>query len=410
MHFLKQLLNHMIPRRLWCMAFLLAASACNPPPTPPSTPKRQPTTYTQPSKYVPAPSAVETTPELPTKTVKVGLLVPLTGHNAALGRAMIDATTLALYDKYAALSAVLASTRVVIVPKDTGDMPESAAQAARDAIKDGAVILLGPIFSDDVAAVAPVATEANVQVISFSNTQSVAAPGVYLFGFSPEQQTARVVAYAIEHKHKVAALLANSAFGDTVLVAAKKAAAASGTTIEPMSRYMPLARGASQAVDALKQDAHPFTALLMPETGATLDTLLSTLSGNGFTPASMQLLGTGVWDDPDVISKHSLEGALLASSSPVTTQAFLNRFRTSYGYMPPRLSSLAYDATALTITLATTGRPFTAETLTAPGGFTAPANGAFRFFKDGTSERALCVLKVHGSGYEIISPAPALFK
>jgi branched-chain amino acid transport system substrate-binding protein len=410
MGFPKQLLNCMTPRRLWCVVFLLAVSACNPPPAPPSTPKRQPMAYTQPSHYVPAPSAVPTPPELPAKIVKVGLLVPLTGRDAALGRAMIDATTLALYDKYAALSPVLAATRVVIVPKDTGDMPESAAQAARDAIKEGAVILLGPIFSDAVAAVAPVAQEANIQAISFSNTKSVAAPGVYLFGFSPEQQTARVVTYAIERKHKVAALLANTSFGNTVLEAAKKAAAASGATIEPVSRYLPLARGATQAVDALKQDAHPFTALLMPESSATLDTLISTLLGNGFTAANTQLLGTGVWDDPDVISKHSLEGALLASSSPVTTQAYLNRFRTSYGYVPPRLSSLAYDATALTITLATTGRPFTAETLTAPGGFTAPANGAFRFFKDGTSERALCVLKVHGSGYEIVSNAPNLFK
>ncbi len=352
------------------------------------------------------------TPQQPvvTNTVRVALLVPLTGRNADLGKAMQDAATLALYDKYAAISPVMASTRVEILPKDTGDTPEMAAMSAKEAIDEGAVLIIGPIFSDAVSAVAPVARKAGTQVISFSNNAAVAGPGVYTFGFSPEQQASRVVSYMLSQKKQVAALVPNTPLGQTVLNAAKNAAKAQGTMIAPVSLYLPQGVGVAGAVDALQKDQTPFNALLIPETGNTLDTLLSTLSARGINSTNTQFIGTGLWDDPATITQHSLEGALLASSPPAQTQGFVNRFRNTYGYTPPRIASLAYDAVALGVTLATSGRGFTADTLTSPGGFSGPANGIFRLRADGSTDRGLAVLQVRGGGYDVISPPPTTFK
>lgn len=370
-------------------------------------------TYTPPSQdggsSPAATQAGQPTPAV-TQVVRVGLLVPLSGRNADLGKAMQDAATLALYDKYAALSPNMASTRVEILPKDTGDSPEMAALAAEEAIKDGAVVLIGPIFSDAVQAVKPVAKRAGKQVISFSNNKNVAAPGVYTFGFSPEEQAERVISYAISQRMQVGAMVPNSPFGTTVLASAKNAAAANKASLSPVSTYMPNGMGAAQAVEALQSGETPFNALFIPEVGDTLDTLLTTLSARGLNASNTQFLGTGLWDDPAVISRHSLEGALLASSNPSATQGFINRFRNAYGYTPQRISSLAYDAVALSVTLATSGRSFDADTLTSPGGFSGPANGIFRFRKNGFTDRGLAVMRVRGGGYEVVSPPPATFR
>src|SRR5882757_6603266 len=60
----------------------------------------------------------------PAHIVKVALLVPLSGESSALGNAMVDAATLALFDKYNTMRRDEITTRLVIIPKDTGATPE----------------------------------------------------------------------------------------------------------------------------------------------------------------------------------------------------------------------------------------------------------------------------------------------
>lgn len=367
----------------------------------------------RPQVYVPEPSPQSTGPmtALPeARTVKVALLVPMTGKHAELGRAMQEAATLALYDKYAGLSAQQAAIQVAILPKDTGDSPEMAAIAAKSAIAEGAELIVGPIFSDAVPAVAAEAAEKDIQVITFSNNVAVAKPGVYVFGFTPEAQVERVIGYAISQQWQVAALTPNNPYGQKVLEIAKRRATSEEQTIAPVSLYLPQGIGVDKAADDLVKDRALFEALLLPDVGAPLDTVLAALSARGITSENTQFLGTGLWDDPAVTRQHALEGAVLASSPPQLTEAFTTRFRGVYGYMPPRIASLAYDAVALAVTFATTGRAFDAATLTNPSGYSGPANGAFRLLSDGTSERGLAVLKVVGGNFEVVSPAPARFR
>lgn len=390
------------------VALALISCAKTPPAPAPQPYQQQAYTPALPAPDANRPPVVQT--PVVTNVVKVALLVPMSGRDAALGKAMQDAATLALYDKYATLSPAMAATRVEILPKDTGDAPETAAAAAKAAIDEGAAIILGPVFSDAVRAVAPIAKAQGKQVISFSNNRAVASAGVYVFGFSPEQQTARIVSYVAKQKLQVAALVPNSPFGTTVLESAKSAAQAYGGTVSPVAMYLPRGMGAAEAAEALQKDAVPFNALFIPEVGPTLNTLLSALAARGVDGKSTQLLGTGLWDDTSVATHHDLEGALFASSPPAGVQAFVNRFRSAYGYAPPRVASLAYDAATLSVTLATSGRGFEPATLTQPGGFNAPANGAFRLRENGVSERALAILRVRAGGYEVVEPPPATFK
>jgi hypothetical protein len=153
-----------------------------------------------------------------------------------------------------------------------------------------------------------------------------------------------------------------------------------------------------------------FDSLLLPEGGQqALATILRALSTRGVTPQNVQFLGTGFWDEADLLRRTALTGAWLASSPPNLTAHFEQRFMNTYHYVPARISSLAYDAVALGVTLATSGRGFGPDALTQPAGYSGPANGIFRLRANGTVQRGLAVLEVRGADLIVIDPAPAGF-
>ena len=110
---------------------------------------------------------------------------------------------------------------------------------------------------------------------------------------------------------------------------------------------------------------------------------------------NIQLLGTGLWDNPRVFASPALQGGLYAAPDPSGFRSFAGRYRTKYGGEPVRTATLAYDAVALVAALSRTqgAQRFAPETLTNPSGF-AGIDGLFRFRADGTNERGLAVMKV----------------
>ncbi|MFZ4125475.1 MAG: penicillin-binding protein activator [Rickettsiales bacterium] len=345
--------------------------------------------------------------------VKVALLLPITGRHSDLGRALQDAATLSLFDKYATLSPEANKRRVELVPYDTGDTPEQAREAADQAAQDGVVLIIGPVFADATQAVAPVAEAAGLSVISFSNNLTVARPNIYLFGFSPEQQTKRVIDFATtQGRNQLAALVPNSAYGQAVLATARTTIAKNSGKLIADAVYSPQGVGVESSLDGVLPQGKvaAFDSMFLPEGGTPLATILRGLKNRGVQGESVKLLGTGLWDDPTLLSRVNLDGAWFATSPPQFTYAFETRFQNTYNYQPPRVASLSYDAVALAVTIVTSGRSFTPSVLTSRGGFHGPANGIFRFRKDGTSERGLAVLQVRGGSFEVISPAPVSFR
>ena len=99
------------------------------------------------------------------------------------------------------------------------------------------------------------------------------------------------------------------------------------------------------------------------------------------------------------------------AAPPLATRAgFSRRFEGVFGRPPPRLATLAYDATALAAGLARAqgGPDFGVRALTQPSGF-AGIDGIFRFRADGVVQRGLAILQIRRHGAEVIRPAPRFF-
>jgi branched-chain amino acid transport system substrate-binding protein len=123
-----------------------------------------------------------------------------------------------------------------------------------------------------------------------------------------------------------------------------------------------------------------------------------------------QLLGSGLWEDPQIFSNAALEGAWYAAPDSTGFRNFSSRYRTRYGQDPVRTATLAYDTVALVAALTKTqgAARFSEAILTNPSGFTG-IDGLFRFRPDGLNQRGLAVLRVAPAGGQTISPAPRSF-
>jgi ABC-type branched-subunit amino acid transport system substrate-binding protein len=153
----------------------------------------------------------------PPMGARVGLLLPLSGANAGLGHAMLQAAQLAVDAG--------GTPRVTLDPQDTAGTPEGAANAARQAIAAGDGMLVGPVTAPETAAAGPVATAASVPMLAFTSDPAQARPGIWTLGITPGQQVRRLVAAAqSENRSRFAAVLPDSPLGVAMADAMRRAA------------------------------------------------------------------------------------------------------------------------------------------------------------------------------------------
>jgi ABC-type branched-subunit amino acid transport system substrate-binding protein len=337
--------------------------------------------------------------------VRVGLLLPFTNGSPAtraLANAMLKAAQLALFDAK--------NPDIVLITADEGGSPETAANGARSLLAQGAEIIVGPLFSASTAAVAPIAHDRAVPVISFSTDRKVAGNGVYLLSYQPSAEVARVVAYAAAQGHKnFAALVPTTTYGERVGQDFEADVEAAGAKLTGTEKFSPTADGliapAKDAV-ATKPDA-----VMLALGGDLLRGAAPQFAADGIDNTQIKMLGTGLWYDPTLNSVPELQGAWFAAPQPGADAAFDEKYKDAFGGLPPALSTLAYDAISLVALLAP-GTPyhrFTDTALTDPNGF-AGISGIFRFNPDGTSERGLAVLAISADGFTTVDPAPTTFQ
>jgi len=372
-----------------------------------------------PPPYAP-PSAAATAPNAPPApaagAAKVAVLLPLSGANADLGRAMLEAAQLALF--------TTGSDKLTLIPRDTTGTAQGAADAARAVIADGAKLILGPLIADEAEAVKPIAAGANVNVIAFATKTQVAGGNVFLMGFLPRQEVAREVAYArAQGLSRFAALAPNTPYGHLMGDALKEIAGSGGTGVAKIEYFDPRAADASASIKRLTAGAQvagagapatakgpAFDALLLPEGGDRLKQIAGQLKNAGIDTAQVHLLGSGLWDDASIASEPALAGGWFAASPPEARRDFEGRYKGAYGHPPPRLASLAFDAAALAAALAKADNPdpFSQAAIQNPNGFTG-VDGLFRFGGDGLVQRGLAVIEVQPGGDKVVSPAPRSF-
>jgi len=298
---------------------------------------------------------------------------------------------------------------IQLLIKDDAGTAAGAQQGAQQALDEGAEIILGPLFALSVPAAAQLTRARNVPMIAFSTDSSVAGRGVYLLSFLPESQVNRIVSYvAGTGKQAFAGLLPDSAYGNVVEAAFKQEVARRGGRVVAFEKY---SADRSNAVRNVAQAlGNVDTLLLADDDGAAMVAVADALNSSGGNLKRVQLIGTGVWDNPRVSASATMQGGLYAAPDPAGFRGFSGRYRTRFGQEPVRPAALSYDAVALVAALARTQGPqrFASDVLTNPSGF-AGIDGLFRFRADGSNERGLAVMRVANGGAQTVAASPKSF-
>ncbi|MGA2818566.1 MAG: penicillin-binding protein activator [Xanthobacteraceae bacterium] len=349
------------------------------------------------------PPVPETT--LGTGQIRVALILPLSaaGNAGIAGQAMRNAAEMAL--------AEFNSPNIQLLVKDDGGSADGARLAAEQALNEGAEIILGPLFAQSVSIVGQVARSRNIPVIAFSTDANVATRGVYLLSFLPESDVARIVQYAgSTGKRSYAALIPDNPYGTVVEAAFRQDVTRRSGQIVAIEHYPHDKVGMAGPVRNVAQVAARADAIFIPDGGDAVPDVVQALVAGGVNTKKIQLLGTGLWDDPRIFSMPALDGGWYAAPDGAGYRNFSGRYAARFKQQPVRTATLAYDAVALIAALAKTqgAQRFSPEVLTNPSGFSG-IDGLFRFRADGTNERGLAVLRVTPSGAQTISPAPRSF-
>ena len=174
--------------------------------------------------------------------VRVGMILPLTQNGAPspVGVSMRNAAQMAIDD--------FAAPYITLMIQDDHSSSDGAAQAAQSELGAGAELILGPVFANDVRAVAAAAKSAGRPMIAFSTDVSVAAPGVYLLSFLIEGYADRIIQYAVSTGKKSFAIMApQSDYGNVAAARFQQDAANVNAQVVVSARYsagQPARRGA----------------------------------------------------------------------------------------------------------------------------------------------------------------------
>ncbi|MEP2030838.1 MAG: penicillin-binding protein activator [Paracoccaceae bacterium] len=344
------------------------------------------------------------------KPVPVALLVPRGSGQSGddlLARSLENAARLAIAD--------LQGAQIDLRVYDTAGNAQLAADQATLAVKDGAKIILGPVYAASANAAGLAVAGNGVNVLAFSNNTSIAGGNVFVLGPTFQNTANRLVSYAARQgKSKIVVVHSQDVAGEQGKAAIESAVRGTGASIVGSVPYQLSQQGVVAAVPNVLSAVRSANADAMFTTATTasaLPLLSQLLPEAGVSPVNTQYIGLTRWDIPSqTLALPGLQGGWFALPDPNKSNAFRARYQATYGGSPHPIGGLAYDGIAAIGALVSAGKTdaLTGAALTQSAGFQG-VNGVFRLRANGTNERGLAVATIRERQVVVIESAPSSF-
>lgn len=280
----------------------------------------------------------------------MGAFLPLSGNQAAFGRATVDGIKLAVSQINAAGG--LAGRPVHLVVRDTDSQGTEAAQIVRRLVVDDKVVaLLGEIASENSLKAAPVAAELGIPMISPGSTHAdvtKAGPGIFRVCFVDPFQGRVMSKFAASIGVAKAAVLFDPSdhYSATLAASFEEDFKARGGTICAKETYSPGASDFTLQLQAVKagQPEVIFLPAYFPQAAAIIKQARPLGIDQPF-------IGTDGWESPDflktggkAVNNCYFVSHFSAEEPSGRTKTFVAAFKNAYGTEPLALAALGYDA------------------------------------------------------------------
>lgn len=399
-------------------------------------PKPAPKTAPEPIT-IPIPAPEEDLPVISEKHhYDIAALLPLSGPSADLGQQILQGTEIALY-RYG-------KDHQNIRVYDTQGRRFTAIQAAKDAISDGADIVIGPLFSHSTAAVIPLVQDRDIPLISFSNNNALietASPStpVYILGVTPKEELRQLIEIGIFSGFENFALIApDDDYGQQIhqdmqqLLSSSPARFARAMLYDPtsidfsepvqnISDYRARRIAYKDEVQRLKDSgieddkeiqrlldyketfgSMPFDAIiLITYDDNSLRTLAAQLEYYEVEPETVQYMGLRQWQNfTNLHAEPSLRGSWFVGLDPRYTKQFDQLHQQIYQEPASFFAGLGFDAVAMLTHFESAGVDPMPLALQQRQGIQG-ATGTYRLEQDGTVSRKMSLFEITPRGVQV---------
>ncbi len=266
-------------------------------------------------------AAQTATPE----TIKIGIVIPMTGVQAAVGREISDATKLYVTQH----GDTVAGKKIELIVKDDQSVPDTAKRLAQELIVNDKVSFLGAGLTPSAMSMAPLATEAKVPtVVMVSGTSIVTERSPYYVrtSFTLGQQSGIITDWATKNGSKKAVMvLSDWAPGaEAGKVFAQNFTKGGGQILDTLK--VPLANPDFSPFLQRARDLQPDTLFVFVPAGQA-GTFARQFAERGLDKSGIKLVGPGdIVDDDDLPSTgDALIGVVTAGIYSAAHPSQLNK-------------------------------------------------------------------------------------
>ncbi len=313
--------------------------------------------------------------------------------------------------------------RTVIL--DTGGEPAEAAAGYQKLASDpGILVVLGPMLTPELEAVAPAAISYGLATFAFSQRPVPGGGPLFRFALTKEDQAQSLAQFAVQENglRRWATLHPDDAYGRDIANQFRIAVESRGGRIVADVGYDPAksdlqaeAKRLQSRIGVIENQPPPVDGVFLPDSANRLAMLVSYLTFVDLR--GVQLLGASGWDRPQELlaAGPSVEGGIFVDgffiySFRPEVRAFVDAYRDAYHSDPGTLEAYGYDAAMLVRDVLSRGAGTRREVL---GELHRPfsrrgATGVTVVTTDGRIEKGLFLLKVEdGTVRELDSEATA---
>ena len=350
------------------------------------------------------------------KPIEVALLFPSESESYEtnkLSNNLIKSARLAAQD--------LPNQNLILSVYPTSGEKKRAKYAAKTALEAGADIIIGPLFSEETAAVRETLKNTNTKIISLSNDPTVAGDNVFIMGTTLETSANRLIKFALSKGlTRIAIVGPKGKIGSNGIQATKTSIEKQGAIPTTISSY-PL------NVNGIRESAPQIYEELVNSSSTAVIFTDTPTRGLGFISEQLhqlydknnkklpQFMGLTRWDSSkQILNESSLNEGWFVIPDQRLKKRYQERYKNTFGVTPSEISSLSYDAIALIGTilqknsLTTKPNKFHREYFLDQNGFVG-INGIFRFKSNGVNERSISIAKVDSGTFKIIDEAKKEF-
>ena len=301
--------------------------------------------------------------------IKIGLLVPLSGDNAELGKQIVKATRLALID--------INSDKIEIYPKDTKSDPNTTLRSALEFSKSGIQLVIGPIYYNNLEYLNEVK---DITFLSFTNKTLDLPNNVISTGVNSISQLNTIKKFIkLKELKKTIILIPNSNYDLEIKNGIKKSKIKTfkqyyydstptklTKQIEKITNYEIRKQNLYDEITRVEKSDNPnkekiienlkkrytignlsFDSIIIADFNESLKSVVTSLLYTDVSPKEKYFITFNQWFDESLLYEKTSQPIYYPSINKENLINFEKKFQKEFDQIPNHLSLLSYDLVGL---------------------------------------------------------------